>query len=60
MAQQNTKKLFLILITVLFSIGVYSQDEAFTEQDLIKKAESLFDAQNWKEAIPLYAQLLSV
>jgi Tfp pilus assembly protein PilF len=57
----STIKNRLTLIIVLFSfIACYSQDTGLTEEDLIKKAQTLFDKKDYQEAMPLFAQLVSV
>jgi tetratricopeptide (TPR) repeat protein len=51
----------LILYFVLFSfIACYGQGSGLTEEDVIRKAQTLFDRQEYKEAMPLFAQLVSI
>ncbi|MFU8844708.1 MAG: hypothetical protein ACNA7V_12975 [Bacteroidales bacterium] len=57
----STIKNKLVLYFVLFSfIACYGQSSGLTEADVIKKAQSLFDKNDYQEAMPLFAQLVSV
>ena len=52
----------IILFFLLYAAiaAVQGQESNMTEEDLIRNAQTLFEKQNWSEALPLYAQLVSV
>lgn len=51
----------LLLYFVLFSfIACYGQGSGLAEEEVIKKAQTHFDQKEYKEAIPLFAQLVSI
>jgi Tfp pilus assembly protein PilF len=51
----------LILFFVLSSyIACYGQGSGLTGEDVIRKAQTLYDQQEYKEAMPLFAQLVSI
>ncbi len=53
-------KILVILFLFVLIAGSYGQGSGLTEDDLIKKAQSFFDKENYQEALPLFAQLVSV
>ena len=56
----NTKKLIFGLVLFLTVCGVYSQQPNSSEEENKARALELFEAKNYQEAMPLYAQLVSV
>ncbi len=50
----------LLILFILSSQLVYTQQADLTENDIIEQADKLFDAKDYQGAIPLYAQLVSV
>ncbi len=56
----NLKKQLFGLILFLAVCGVYSQQPNLSEEENKAKAQELFDAKNYQDAMPLYAQLVSV
>jgi tetratricopeptide (TPR) repeat protein len=57
----STIKNRLVIYFVLFSfIACYGQGSGLTEEDVIKKAQNLFNKKDYQEALPLFAQLVSV
>ena len=53
-------KSLAILSLLLLLIISYEPTYGQTEDDVIKKAQSFFDKQSYQEALPLFAQLVSV
>lgn len=51
--------LTLLFLLFLLTVG-YSQNSGLTEGDIIAKAQNYFDKENYQEALPLFAQLVSV
>jgi Flp pilus assembly protein TadD len=51
----------LTILSLLFLLTVgYSQNSGLTEEDIIANAQNYFDKENYQEALPLFAQLVSV
>ncbi|MBN2173537.1 MAG: PD40 domain-containing protein, partial [Bacteroidales bacterium] len=53
-------KLILSCILLMTTLAILGQDAGQSETTLIKKAEQLFNQQDYQNALPLYAQLVSV
>ena len=54
------KKLLILFLISLAIKGMQAQQATMAEADVIAKAGKLFEAKNYQEALPLYAQLVSV
>lgn len=53
-------KILLSIFLTAYCFLLMGQQAGITEQELIKKAESFYNQKIWQEALPLYAQLVSV
>jgi len=54
-------KSFIVLFLLLLAIpALQGQQSGMSEEDVIEKAQSHFDQESWQEALPLFAQLVSI
>ncbi|MCD4697586.1 MAG: hypothetical protein K8S16_15275, partial [Bacteroidales bacterium] len=60
MLPKKVRIFFYCLILILAIHTVYSQQLNAQEGEIITRAEKLFEAKNYQEAMPLFAQLVSV
>lgn len=52
---------YLIIIFILsFSVNAFSQEKSKEQKELIEVAEKYFQEKNFRKALPLYSQLLSI
>jgi len=60
MSSEKIKNVVLLLLLIIAIVVVQGQQANMTEEDIIAEAQLLFDLEKWQEALPLFAQLVSV
>ncbi len=60
MIKKNILYFTILLWFLIPALALLAQNNNLAEKDLIKQANTTFNKKRWKEAIPLFAQLVSV